>query len=75
MSYCFDVLERTWETLRQQLPKDVRDDELATRFGFLLSEIHEANHRLNDGINKDARVTKQASQLDKAASNTALDDA
>lgn len=65
MSYCYDVMERKWEELRAQLPDDVRDGEMAVRFGFLIADMHEANHRLRDAINHDVRVTKAASNLDK----------
>lgn len=64
MSFCYDVMSRTWETLRQQLPPETRDGELAVRFGFLIDEMHEANHRLKDAINHDARVTRAAHQID-----------
>ena len=64
MSYCYDVMERAWETLRQQLPDGVRDGELAVRFGFLIAEMHEANHRLKDAINHDERVTRAARKID-----------
>jgi hypothetical protein len=68
MSYCFDVMERAWETLREQLPPDVRDGATAVRFGFLISEIHEANHRLRDAINHDTGVIRAARLLDGHAS-------
>lgn len=64
MSYCFDIMSRTWETLRQQLPEETRDGELAVRFGFLIDEIHEANHRLRDAINHDARVSNAARRIE-----------
>lgn len=65
VSYCFDIMSRKWEELRLQLPADVRDSEDAVRFGFLIDEIHEANHRLRDAINKDDRVARAASRLDR----------
>jgi len=64
MSYCYDVMERAFETLRQKLPPETRDGELAVRFGFLIMEMHEANHRLKDAINHDDRVTRAARHLD-----------
>jgi hypothetical protein len=64
MSYCYDVMEREWESLRQQLPVEVRDGEKAVRFGFLIAEMHEANHRLKDAINKDGRVHHAARKLE-----------
>ncbi len=65
MSYCYDTMEKAWATLAERLPEDVRHGELAVRFGFLIAEMHEANHRLNDAINKDARVTHYARKLDQ----------
>jgi hypothetical protein len=65
MSFCYDVMTKAWETLRQQLPADVRDGEVAVHFGFLIDEMHEANHRLKDAINHDPRVTRMAGRLDK----------
>lgn len=66
MSYAFDVASRAWETLRQQLPEDQRDGKLATRFGFLLEQMHDANHRVGDAINKDIHVTAEARRLNEA---------
>ena len=65
MSFCYDTMAKAWATLRDNLPEDVRDGELAVRFGFLIDEMHEANHRLKDAINKDDRVTKYARKLDE----------
>lgn len=65
MSYCYDTMTKAYATLRQHLPPEIRDGDLAVRFDFLISEMHEANHRLNDAINKDARVTKYARKLDE----------
>ena len=65
MSYCYDTMAKAFETLRNHLPEDVRHGELAVRFSFLISEMHEANHRLGDAINKDARVTNYARRLDE----------
>jgi len=66
MSYAFDTLSRAWEQLKQQLPPEHRDGEVAMRFGFLLEELHDANHRVNDAINKDERVTADARRLNNA---------
>jgi hypothetical protein len=66
MSYCYDTMQSAWETFRQQLPEDVRDGEAAMRFGFLISDMHEANHRLRDAINHDGRVRASASRLEAA---------
>lgn len=65
MSYCFDVLAKTWARIREQLPTEVRDSEQVERFGFLLEELHEANHCQRDVINKDERVTRYARKLDE----------
>ena len=65
MSYCYDTMEKAWATLRDKLPADIAHGELAVRFGFLISEMHEANHRLGDAINKDDRVHHSARNLDR----------
>ncbi len=67
MSFSFDVMSKAWATLRERLPPDVRDSEYAERFGFLIEEMHEANHRLRDAVNHDERVSKQARKLDQTA--------
>lgn len=64
MSYAFDTLNRAWESLRKQLPPAHSDGELAMRFSYLLEEMHDANHRLGDAVNKDAAVTAYARKLD-----------
>jgi hypothetical protein len=66
MSYCFDTLAAAWDHLRSQLPAEVRDDEVAMRFGFLLEELHEADHRLHGAVNRDDAVTGKARKLDDA---------
>ncbi len=66
MSYAFDILSGAWALLKQELPEEHRDGAVATRFGFLLEELHDANHRVNDAINKDARVTADARRLEAA---------
>lgn len=68
MSYCFDVMSRAWNTLREQLPPEIRDGDVAFRFGILIDEMHEANHRLKDAINHDASVTHAAQRLDNERS-------
>lgn len=65
MSFAFDTLSKAWAVLREKLPQDVRSSELTMRFEFLLEELHEANHRLNDAVNKDPRVTSLAVRLDR----------
>ncbi len=66
MSYAFDVIERAWARLRESLPEEQRHGELATRFGFALEELHDANHRLRDAVNHDDRVTASARRLEAA---------
>lgn len=66
MSYAFDILSGAWALLKQELPQEHRDGEVAMRFGFLLEELHDANHRLHDGVNKDAHVTADARRLESA---------
>jgi hypothetical protein len=66
VSYSFDVLSGAWALLKQSLPQAQRDGEVAMRFGFLLEELHDANHRLHDVVNKDARVTADARRLEAA---------
>lgn len=74
MSYAFDTFSRAWELLKQELPEKVRDGEVAMRFGFMLEELHDANHRLRDAVNHDTRVTAFARRLEdsiaKAQSGT-----
>jgi hypothetical protein len=62
MSYVFDVLERVYAGL---IEPSCPFDRVAARFRLLLSEIHEANHRLDDAINKDPQVKKLARLLEE----------
>ena len=71
MSYAFDTLSRAWNLLKQELPAETRDGEVATRFGFMLEELHDANHRLADAVNHDARVTADARRLEEAITKAA----
>lgn len=71
MSYAFDTLSRAWELLKQELPAEHRDGVVAMRFGFMLEELHDANHRVNDAINKDSRVTADARRLEAAIAKAA----
>lgn len=66
MSYCFDVLATNWEMLKAALPEGVRDSEITARFGFLLEELHDCDHRLRGQINRDERVTAAAHRLQRA---------
>lgn len=67
MSYCFDVIERAWSTIRPSVP----NEELAIRFEQALMELHEANHRLKDQVNHDGAVRKAASRLDECLTKLA----
>lgn len=64
MSYCYDTMSKAFARIAGHLPKEERESELVMRFGFLIDEMHEANHRLKDAINKDHRVTNCARRLD-----------
>jgi len=66
VSYAFDILSSAWARLKQELPPEHRDGEIAMRFGFMLEELHDANHRLKDAVNHDARVTADARRLEAA---------
>jgi len=63
MSYCFDVMSRVFD---QHIAPKI-DQEIAMEFSMLIQEMHSANHRLNDGINKDNQVSKQARDLAECA--------
>lgn len=65
MSYCYDVMAKAWATLAEQLPPAVQQGELAIRFGFLIEDMHEANHQVKDAINHDRRVSACAAKLDQ----------
>lgn len=64
MSYAFDVLAKAWAQLQGSLPNEVASGELATRFGFMLEELHECDHRLKGQINHDHRISATARALD-----------
>jgi hypothetical protein len=66
MSYVFDTFSRAWARIRAALPETARGTEVTMRFEFLLEELHEANHRLKDAVNKDGRATRYAQRLDDA---------
>jgi len=65
MSHSYDVMAKVWATLRSQMFEETRDGEVAERFEMLISEMHEANHRHGDCINKDRQVNRIASKLDE----------
>jgi hypothetical protein len=62
MSYCYDTMRRVWTT--NIVPK-LDDEELVFRFEALIDAMHSANHRLDDGINKDREVDHAARKLEK----------
>lgn len=64
MSYAFDTLAKAWTVLQGHLPDTVKDGPLAHRFGAMLEELHEADHRLRGAINRDDGVTSYARRLD-----------
>lgn len=66
MSHCYDIMAKAWSQFAAQLPKEVREGQVATYFGLLIEEMHEANHRLKDAINKDRAVSRTAVKLDNA---------
>ena len=62
MSYCYDTMRRVWD---EQIVPRLDDDELAFRFGALIDAMHSANHRLDDGINKDREVDVAVRKLEQ----------
>jgi hypothetical protein len=66
MSYCYDVMSKAWARIEAKLPEEARNSEEVARFGILIEEMHEANHRLRDAINHDNRVSSCARKLDQA---------
>jgi hypothetical protein len=61
MSYCYDTMRRVWD---ERIVPTLDDEELAFRFGALIDAMHSANHRLDDGINKDREVDVAARKLE-----------
>lgn len=61
MSYSFDVAQRA----RAAMEPDIKDDVLKTRFRLLLESMHDANHKVDDAINRDSQVRRQAAAIDK----------
>jgi hypothetical protein len=62
MSYVYDTMRRVWD---DQIAPNLNDDELAFRFGALIDAMHSANHRLEDGINKDREADVAARKLEQ----------
>ena len=61
MSYVYDAMRRVWD---ERIVPKLDDDELAFRFGARLDAMHSANHRLDDGINKDREVDVATRKLE-----------
>ncbi len=62
MSYSFDVIEGIF---RDRFAPKSGDEYEKHLFEMALSDMHSANHELNDGINHNSRVRKSADRLDK----------
>jgi len=65
MSYVYDTMRRVWD---DRIAPNLNDDELAFRFGALIDAMHSANHRLDDGINKDREADVAARKLEQYVS-------
>lgn len=61
MSYCYDTMRRVFET------SFAKGDQLSMEFSMLIDAMHSANHRLQDGINKDRGVTEATRSLEETA--------
>lgn len=62
MSYVYDVGARALDDIEA----GIASDEVKTRFRLLFEEMHDANHRLDDGINRDQIVRRRAAMLERA---------
>jgi hypothetical protein len=67
MSYVYDTMRRVWD---ERIVPHLGDEELAFRFGALIDAMHSANHRLDDGINKDREVDVAARKLERYVSSS-----
>ena len=67
MSYVYDTMRRVWDV---EIAPRVDDEELKFRFGALIDAMHSANHRLDDGINKDREVDVAARKLERYVSSS-----
>ena len=65
MSYVYDTMRRVWD---ERIVPRLDDAELAFRFGALIDAMHSANHRLDDGINKDREVDVATRKLEQYVS-------
>jgi hypothetical protein len=55
-------MRRVWDV---EIAPKLDDDELAFRFGAVIDAMHSANHRLDDGINKDREVDVATRKLEQ----------
>ena len=62
MSYVYDTMRRVWD---DRIAPTLNDEELSFRFGALIDAMHSANHRLEDGINKDREADIAARKLEQ----------
>ena len=62
MSYVYDTMRRVWDV---EIVPRLDDDELIFRFGAVIDAMHSANHRLDDGINKDREVDVATRKLEQ----------
>jgi hypothetical protein len=67
MSYVYDTMRRVWD---EHIVPKLDDEELVFRFGALIDAMHSANHRLDDGINKDREADVTARKLERYVSGT-----
>ena len=65
MSYVYDTMRRVWD---ERIVPRLDDEELVFRFGALIDAMHSANHRLDDGVNKDREADVAARKLDRYVS-------
>lgn len=64
MSYCFDTISRIYRDKIEKLVEK-EDPQLAMMFSMLLDEIHSANHRVKDALNKDSQLCSAVRELDE----------
>ena len=65
MSYVYDTMRRVWD---ERIVPRLDDEELVFRFGALIDAMHSANHRLDDGVNKDREADVAARKLERYVS-------
>lgn len=67
MSYVYDTMRRVWD---ERIVPKLDDEELVFRFGALIDAMHSANHRLDDGVNKDREADVAARKLERYVSGS-----